>query len=179
MTGWWCNFYGLRSQPPSKLQGVSESEKFNQIYHQIFFSDTPSLTNKKEIFNMKHGENLVKKERSGKALSFAGKTVDEYTEQYDPVREGLKALEEIEQGKEFTPDRISKIRQVRLILWDMTPSEDRDKEKKRFDNIIKEHDRIKHHRNKSPSISLPPKKGCPVGTKYNPKTKKCEKNHKN
>jgi len=116
---------------------------------------------------------MVKKERSGKALSFAGKKVDEYTEKYEPVREGFKVLEEIERGKDFTPDRISKIRQVRLILNDMNPSEDRDNEKRRFDKVIERYDSVTHHKYRLSSTSSK-KYGCKPGTKYNPKTKKCE-----
>ena len=124
---------------------------------------------------MNHGDTLVKKERSGKVLSFEGRRADEYTEKYEPLRDGFKALEEIEQEKEFTSDRISKIRQVRLILNDIKPSEDRDREKQRFDLAIKKYESFMRHKNKHPQILSSNREGCPKGTTYNRHTGKCDK----
>jgi hypothetical protein len=124
---------------------------------------------------MNHGDILVKKERSGKVLSFEGRRADEYTEEYKPLRDGFKALDEIEHGKELTPDRISKIRQVRLILNDIKPSEDQNHEKQRFDIAIKKYESSMRHKNKRPQISSSNREGCPKGTTYNPHTGKCNK----
>jgi len=73
---------------------------------------------------MNHGDILVKKERSGKALSFEGKKADEYTEKYEIAAQAIKSAEEmLREKKPCTPPRIADLYAGRLALNDMTNSD--------------------------------------------------------
>lgn len=72
---------------------------------------------------MNHGDILVKKERSGKGLSFEGKKADEYTEKYEIAVRAIKSAEEmLREKKPCTPPRIADLYAGRLALNDMTNS---------------------------------------------------------
>lgn len=73
---------------------------------------------------MNHGDILVKKERSGKGLSFEGRMVDEYTEKYEVVAQAIKSAEEIlRENKLCSSQRIADLHAGGLALNDMTNSE--------------------------------------------------------
>ena len=73
---------------------------------------------------MNHGDILVKKERSGKGLSFEGRKADEYTEKYEIANQAIKSTEEIlRENKPCSPQRIADLHGGRLALNDMPNSE--------------------------------------------------------
>ena len=102
---------------------------------------------------------MVKKERSGKVFGVGGNKSDEYTEKYREIEPGMKSLERFEHGHPMTIEDKKNIRMTNIVLQDLRPSKYVKKEIKRFDKVLK--------------TRLTPE-GCPVHSKYNPKTKKCE-----
>jgi len=83
-------------------------------------------------------DKMVKKERSGKALSFSVRKVDEYTEKYEPITKAVVSAEEIlRDRKPCTPERIGYIRTGQLALNDMTASRVKETLGKEFIDAIR------------------------------------------
>lgn len=85
---------------------------------------------------MKYGENLVKKERSGNIGPVSGQKADEYTEKYQYIKKAIVSIEEINNGKPCSSERIGDIKTGVLVLNDISPSKFKKELTREFKNKI-------------------------------------------